>query len=420
MEERADFTRESLAGALPDYAWRLPEDAPARRLLARFYECVARCTNRQTPESRRHPVQAVATYLRATGLFARPDIEERLREMGPEDVLRVFRARWPATRARSTAAAVALFFREVVRAPRASGLRSDAFFAGATWRRRQARRRRLDAAEVRALLAAARAPLERMLLLATLTTGMRVQGFCCALARGTAAGEVWCTTEKGDRPARYLVCPALGALVRAWVAEGHAGPRYLFPHARFPALCLSREAARAVFRTVARRAGLADRPHVRPHAARHTFIWTLHALGNDIEEVARLAGHHSPDITRRWYIENECEAPPLLAPARCPWLGPAAAAVAARTTDARAQEAADIARAIAEHSGVAPPEEPELRGAALAESCARRARELLASLPLFLAPSPSPSLSPPPPRSPLHARQREIWDSRTRRASSRT
>ncbi len=170
-----------------------------------------------------------------------------------------------------------------------------------------------NAAEVRALYLACQTALERLLIAALFTTGMRIGGFCLALRSGAILGQPpspvkvgpsLTTNEKGNRVREYAIARGLAALLPAWVAAGGAGPRYLFPGTPGGEQPLDTRRARALFMGVAARAGLTG-SHVKPHTTRHTVCWTLSALGNKLEEVADFAGHRSPTVTNQVYIAME-------------------------------------------------------------------------------------------------------------------
>lgn len=161
--------------------------------------------------------------------------------------------------------------------------------------------------EVKALYLACRSDLECLLLTALFTTGMRIGGFCLMKRKGTVIGNSGCigkilyTTEKGNVSKTYVVTPVLQMLMQKWVADGNAGEKYMFTKRRGGSDPLSTGEARWIFKDVAKRAGLSGE-HVKPHTTRHTVAWTLHALGNDIGDIAKFVGHKTPDVTSTVYI----------------------------------------------------------------------------------------------------------------------
>ena len=187
--------------------------------------------------------------------------------------------------------------------------------SGAGWVRERAKGsvHCFNAAETRALYLACQTDLERLLVTALFTTGMRIGGFCLALRHGAVLGQppspvtvgpALTTNEKGNRVREYPIARGLAALLPAWVAAGGCGERYLFPGTPGGDRPLDTRRARAVFMGVARRAGLIG-SHVKPHTTRHTVCWTLSALGNKLEQVADFAGHRSPTVTNQVYIAME-------------------------------------------------------------------------------------------------------------------
>lgn len=170
-----------------------------------------------------------------------------------------------------------------------------------------------NAAEVRALYLACQTDLERLLVTALFTTGMRIGGFCLSQRAGAILGQppalvtvgaTLTTNEKGNRVREYAIARGLAALLPGWVASGGAGERYLFPGSPGGERPLDTRRARAMFMGVATRAGLTG-AHVKPHTTRHTVCWTLSALGNKLEAIADFAGHRSPMVTNQVYIAME-------------------------------------------------------------------------------------------------------------------
>ena len=164
-----------------------------------------------------------------------------------------------------------------------------------------------NAAEVRALYLACETDIEKLLITALFTTGMRIGGFCLALRTGAVhmpsmvASEELTTNEKYNRVRKYPIARSLAELLPAWVAAGHCGDIYLFPGTAGVDKPMDTRRARAIFMGVATRAGLSGR-HIKPHTTRHTVCWTLSAMGNKLEEIADFAGHRSTAVTSQVYI----------------------------------------------------------------------------------------------------------------------
>ena len=167
-----------------------------------------------------------------------------------------------------------------------------------------------NVAEVRALYLACQTDLEKVLVTALFTTGMRIGGFCLVLRAGAVhgqpmvAGHEITTNEKYNRVKKYPVARGLAALLPTWVSTGQCGDVYLFPGKPGGDQPLNTRRARSIFMNVAARAGITGR-HVKPHTTRHTVCWTLSALGNKLEQVADFAGHRSTAVTDQVYIAME-------------------------------------------------------------------------------------------------------------------
>lgn len=154
------------------------------------------------------------------------------------------------------------------------------------------KRHTFTAAEVRALYLACTTTLEKALLTALFTTGMRINAFCTL--RWPTGGKVGAElhgTEKGNVCTSFAVTPVLRDLLQRWLLEEDGGAvarAFLFAHRDHPDLPMSTTCARRIFHAVARRAGV-EGPHVHPHTTRHTVAWTLYALGNTVDQVASQA-----------------------------------------------------------------------------------------------------------------------------------
>lgn len=169
-----------------------------------------------------------------------------------------------------------------------------------------------QAAEVRALYLACEKDLERLLLTALFSTGMRIGGFCLALREGAIMGtssnpiigDRLVTNEKGNRVREYRITPALKFLLHRWASSEGCGQRYLFPNSPGGNMPWNTRRAREMFMNIANRAGVKG-SHVKPHTTRHTVCWTLSALGNTMDSVSKFAGHRSSDVTRNVYVAME-------------------------------------------------------------------------------------------------------------------
>lgn len=165
-----------------------------------------------------------------------------------------------------------------------------------------------NAKETRALYLACETLLEKLILTALFTTGMRIGGFCNCVRRGALLGKTigdnLTTNEKGNRIRNYPISRGLAFLLPQWLAIGGPGPHYLFADPPGGDLPFDARKVRATFMSVAHRAGVHG-VHVKPHTTRHTVCWTLSALGNKLDEIADFAGHRSTAVTQSIYIAME-------------------------------------------------------------------------------------------------------------------
>jgi integrase len=142
-----------------------------------------------------------------------------------------------------------------------------------------------QASEIRALYLACNTLFERILLTSLFTTGMRIGGFCSLAYQNPITNEIR-GIEKGNIPTTYCVTDVLRALLGEWLTTlPHRTDRqYLFPgRDAGPDSHIASSTVRRTFHSVARRAGVTG-SHVHPHTTRHTVAWTLHALGNSVEQ----------------------------------------------------------------------------------------------------------------------------------------
>jgi integrase len=198
--------------------------------------------------------------------------------------------------------------------------------------------------EIRALYLACDTLFERILLTCLFTTGMRIGGFCTLTMGNLSTGEIN-GVEKGNVVTAYCVTDVLAQLLREWNGRLADDPtiskRYLFPgRDGGPDSHIAPSTVRRVFQRVAQRAGLTG-SHVHPHTTRHTVAWTLHALGNSVENVAGFVGHRSPQVTSQVYIALTRAQQRALVD--CPWLN---ASRSRETRQSMRHEAMEMALAI--------------------------------------------------------------------------
>jgi integrase len=162
---------------------------------------------------------------------------------------------------------------------------------------------------------AQRDPLDELLFLTLVTTGMRLAA--CARLRidQVENREVGTTLEKGNKRVQFQ----LQARVRELLAERLQARQTSSPFV-FPSRLgghLSTTTLRRRFKAVCHAAKKVG-PQFHPHALRHSFSHLLLEAGNSIEVVSRLINHSSTATTQKYYLrESVAEATER---ARIPWL----------------------------------------------------------------------------------------------------
>ena len=171
-------------------------------------------------------------------------------------------------------------------------------------------------------------PLDELLFMLMLTTGLRVGGVTKVLTRNVAevkngmlvVGQAGKTKEKGNKFARFVLCEQVRELMHAWLNQhrpADPGP-YVFPGIAQGGH-MSTEGIRGRFHRLCQRCGLEGR-EFHPHALRHTHAHILLECGNTVEAVSKCLNHSSTVVTQQVYLrESAAEVQ-----ARCitPWAPP--------------------------------------------------------------------------------------------------
>jgi integrase len=103
------------------------------------------------------------------------------------------------------------------------------------------------------------------------------------------------TQEKGELPVSYKCSIVLTKLLRDWISSGKHGAKWMFPGVG-RSEHIHRRQAYEMFMSIAKWANLSG-VHVHPPTTRHTVFWTLWALDNPMETIAKMAHHRSTSTT---------------------------------------------------------------------------------------------------------------------------
>lgn len=184
---------------------------------------------------------------------------------------------------------------------------------------------RISSADLELLYAeASKEPLNELLFLLMLTTGLRIGGVAKILTRNVAdvkggqyvVREQGKTKEKGNKFAFFVVCPRVKHLLHAWLSiyrPADEGP-FLFPGtekgSHFTTDCI-----RNRFKQMCQKCGLEGR-EFHPHALRHTNAHILLECGNSVESVSKCLNHSSTSTTQKFYltesaaeVQSRCNIP---------------------------------------------------------------------------------------------------------------
>lgn len=115
-------------------------------------------------------------------------------------------------------------------------------------------------------------------------------------------GDIWIQGEKGGRYRTIYLDDDARYYYRLYVESRVDDSPYMFPHSRPPYGKMSTCAFRAVFRVIAKRAGLTCR--VYPHKMRKTLGMNLKNRGVDIGTIQEIMGHSTPAVTSMYYAQS--------------------------------------------------------------------------------------------------------------------
>ena len=178
-------------------------------------------------------------------------------------------------------------------------------------------------AEVHAIVRAAASPLEQLVVVLLLTTGLRLGGLV-RLRAAEGLDDILETVEKNGRPRTVRPTHACRWLLTRWYAAGgRPAGGYVFPSPMRAGAPLSTRRMHQVCARVFERAGVRG-PVAHPHAFRHTVVHMLFMNGSSFvrgraarplapppEAIAKWIGHASPAVTSSVYgrlSEREVEA----------------------------------------------------------------------------------------------------------------
>jgi integrase len=159
---------------------------------------------------------------------------------------------------------------------------------------------------------ATKEPLDELLFMLMLTTGLRVGGvskiLTCHVAEVKSGKYVvkkeGKTKEKGNKFARFLLCPEVQEQLHAWLSKfrpADSGP-FLFPGA-VPGGRISTDCIRSRFQRLCKKCGLEGR-EFHPHALRHSHAHILLECGNTVESVSKCLNHSSTAVTEKFYLKE--------------------------------------------------------------------------------------------------------------------
>ena len=172
---------------------------------------------------------------------------------------------------------------------------------------------RISSSDLELLYAdASKDPLNEMLFLLMLTTGLRIGGVTKILVRNVAdvkGGQYVVrdhgkTKEKGNKFAVFVLCPRVKRLVHIWLSfhrPADDGP-FLIPGVAKGSHA-STDCIRSRFKQMCHRCGLEGR-EFHPHALRHTNAHILLECGNSVEAVSKCLNHASSSTTEKFYLKE--------------------------------------------------------------------------------------------------------------------
>ena len=124
------------------------------------------------------------------------------------------------------------------------------------------------------------------------------------------------TKEKGNKFARFVICPQVRKLLHAWLTTHRPaddGP-YVLPGAT-PGRHMTTDCLRSRFSKLCKRCSLQGQ-EFHPHALRHTNAHILLECGNSVESVSKCLNHSSTAVTEKFYlresaaeVQSRCNVP---------------------------------------------------------------------------------------------------------------
>lgn len=173
---------------------------------------------------------------------------------------------------------------------------------------------------------ASKHPLDAFFFMLMITTGLRVGGVVKMLIRNVAdvkngryevktEGK---TKEKGNKFARFVICPQVRGLLQAWLTAHRPaddGP-YVFPGAA-SGRPMTTDCLRSRFNRMCKNCGL-EGQEFHPHALRHTNAHILLECGNSVESVSKCLNHSSTSVTEKFYLRES--AAEVQARCNVPWI----------------------------------------------------------------------------------------------------
>jgi integrase len=172
---------------------------------------------------------------------------------------------------------------------------------------------------------AQKSPMDELLFMLAITTGLRVGGMAKIHIRNVAevkngqykVKQEGKTKEKGNKFARFVLCSSVQQLMGQWLSQhrpADEGP-YLFPGA-IPGSHISTDCLRTRFRRLCNAAGIEGK-ECHPHALRHTHAHILLECGNSVEAVSKCLNHSNTSVTEQFYLRES--AVQLQSRCKVPW-----------------------------------------------------------------------------------------------------
>jgi integrase len=179
------------------------------------------------------------------------------------------------------------------------------------------KQRVFTAEEIRAMYKHCKNERQRLFLMVLFTTGMRVGGvrrcrFRDFVLKGKAR-QVACSTEKGDKPHRFLVCEEIQQYITRNMSAGWV---YLFERKVGVGRPLSIPTLQRHFAQIQRQAGVS---YKSLHCSRHTVVYSLRLTDRPAVMIQAFLGHRSAETTQIYGVLRVRDVAAQLA---LPWLQP--------------------------------------------------------------------------------------------------